>query len=148
MLRGILYENRANTENGSAADEFREAANHAVIFFKRRKSPPPHTPAIFANLTVTPPEFHPEAFTLSRIRHAANRALASLAASEFITPEEMKKEDRLVLIRLLKAHHAFDYQKAVPFISERLGVSRYTVYNYLKEVEEPVQGKPGPQITG
>lgn len=91
MLRGILYENRANTENGSAADEFREAANHAVIFFKRRKSPPPHTPAIFANLTVTPPEFHPEAFTLSRIRHAANRALASLAASEFITPEEMKK---------------------------------------------------------
>ena len=30
MLRGILYENRANTENGSAADEFREAANHAV----------------------------------------------------------------------------------------------------------------------
>ena len=37
MLRGILYENRANTENGSAADEFREAANHAVMFFKRRK---------------------------------------------------------------------------------------------------------------
>ena len=65
-----------------------------------------------------------------------------------VPPEEMKKEDRLVLIRLLKAHHAFDYQKAVPFISERLGVSRYTVYNYLKEVEEPVQGKPGPQVTG
>ena len=65
-----------------------------------------------------------------------------------VPPEEMKKEDRLVLIRLLKAHHAFDYQKAVPFISERLGVSRYTIYNYLKEVEEPVQGKPGPQVTG
>lgn len=65
-----------------------------------------------------------------------------------VPPEEMKKEDRLVLIRLLKAHHAFDYQKAVPFISERLGVSRYTVYNYLKEVEKPVQGKPGPQVTG
>lgn len=32
----------------------------------------------------------------------------------------------------LPQEHAFDYQKAVPFISEKLGVSRYTIYNYLK----------------
>ena len=37
-----------------------------------------------------------------------------------------------MLIQLLQRQHAFDYQKAVPFISEKLGVSRYTIYNYLK----------------
>ncbi len=53
-----------------------------------------------------------------------------------IPPEEMKKNDRISLIVLLKHQHAFDYQRAVPFISEKLGVSRYTVYNYLKVADE------------
>lgn len=53
-----------------------------------------------------------------------------------VQPENMKKNDRLSLILLLKRQHAFDYQKAVPFISEKLGVSRYTIYNYLKTAEE------------
>ena len=45
---------------------------------------------------------------------------------------QMKKSDRIALIQLLQREHAFDYQRAVPFISEKLGVSRYTIYNYLK----------------
>ena len=49
-----------------------------------------------------------------------------------VPPEQMKKADRVMLIQLLQRQHAFDYQKAVPFISEKLGVSRYTIYNYLK----------------
>ena len=53
-----------------------------------------------------------------------------------IPPEKMHKEDRLALVKLLRERHAFDYQKAVPYISEKLGVSRYTIYNYLKEIEE------------
>lgn len=53
-----------------------------------------------------------------------------------IPPEKMHKEDRLTLVKLLRERHAFDYQKAVPYISEKLGVSRYTIYNYLKETEE------------
>ena len=61
--------------------------------------------------------------------------LSSLQELE-LSPDDMKKSDRLKLIRLLRERHAFDYQKAVPFISERLGVSRYTVYNDLKEAEK------------
>ncbi len=49
-----------------------------------------------------------------------------------ISPEKMQKKDRVALVRLLYHQHAFDYQKSVPYISEKLGVSRYTIYNYLK----------------
>ena len=53
-----------------------------------------------------------------------------------VEPEKMKKKERMELVRLLQRQHAFDYQKSVPYISEKLGVSRYTVYNYLKLGEE------------
>lgn len=50
--------------------------------------------------------------------------------------EEMGKKDRMKLIRLLKDKNAFNIQKSVPFVSEKLGVSRYTVYNYLNELDK------------
>lgn len=53
-----------------------------------------------------------------------------------IEPSRMKKADRIAIVTMLKRHHALDYQRAVPFISEKLGVSRYTIYNYLKLTEE------------
>ena len=53
-----------------------------------------------------------------------------------VAPETMKKKERVELVQLLQRQHAFDYQKSVPYISEKLGVSRYTVYNYLKLGEE------------
>ncbi len=52
-----------------------------------------------------------------------------------ISPQIMKKKQRLELIRLLSRKRAFDYQKAVPLVAEKLGVSRYTVYKYLNELE-------------
>lgn len=54
-------------------------------------------------------------------------------------PEEMKKSDRLELVALLYKENAFSYQKAVPLVAEKLGVSRYTIYNYLKEVEASLE---------
>lgn len=50
-------------------------------------------------------------------------------------PEAMNKPDRLALIKLLYVENAFSYQKAVPLVAEKLGISRYTIYNYLKEVK-------------
>ena len=49
--------------------------------------------------------------------------------------EKMTKTDRLRLVVLLKERHAFDFYKAVYYISERLGVSRYTIYSYLKQIK-------------
>lgn len=50
---------------------------------------------------------------------------------------QMKKGDRIALVALLKEARAFDFQKAVPYISDKLGVSRFTIYNYLKYAESP-----------
>lgn len=47
----------------------------------------------------------------------------------------MNKADRLTLIRNLKNSGVFKIQKSVPYIAEKLGVSRYTIYNYLNEIQ-------------
>ena len=49
---------------------------------------------------------------------------------------KMKKQDKIQLITLLMEHKAFDYQKSVTYVAEQLGLSRYTVYKYIHEVEE------------
>lgn len=47
----------------------------------------------------------------------------------------MKKKERLEFVALLKSKNVFSYQKSIPFVAERLHVSRYSIYNYLKELE-------------
>lgn len=47
----------------------------------------------------------------------------------------MSKEDKLEVIRFLEEKGAFLIKGAVEVVAEDLGVSRYTVYNYLKEIE-------------
>lgn len=49
-------------------------------------------------------------------------------------PEEMGKKERLQVMTLLKERNAFHFQKAVPYVSERLNVSRYTIYKYMNEI--------------
>ncbi|MBQ3089231.1 MAG: transcriptional regulator [Oscillospiraceae bacterium] len=46
----------------------------------------------------------------------------------------LNKNDRMKVIALLDQKNAFSFRKSVPFISQRLGVSRYTVYKYLTEL--------------
>ena len=53
----------------------------------------------------------------------------------------MKKNDKVQLIALLMKNNAFNFQKSVIYIAERLGVSRYTVYKYLHEVEENINSE-------
>ena len=48
--------------------------------------------------------------------------------------EKMGKYDRVRVIELLYARNVFRMQKAVPYVAERLKISRFTVYNYLREL--------------
>lgn len=48
----------------------------------------------------------------------------------------MRKADRLALVALLKEKGVFHMQRSVPYVAERMGVSKYTIYNYLNELEE------------
>ena len=51
------------------------------------------------------------------------------------TGEKLSKEERVILIRLLQEKNFFELQRSVPFLSEKLGVSKYTIYKDLKELE-------------
>jgi predicted transcriptional regulator YheO len=48
--------------------------------------------------------------------------------------EQMQKADRIALVELLKEKGFFQMQKSVPYAAERLGVTKYTIYNYLNEL--------------
>lgn len=48
--------------------------------------------------------------------------------------DKLKKEERTILVHLLNEKNFFDLQRSVPFLAEKLGVSKYTVYKDLKEL--------------
>ena len=49
-------------------------------------------------------------------------------------PSAMNKAERIKLLRKLNEQNALEYYKAITFIADKLGVTRNTVYNYLKEL--------------
>ncbi|MBF4693446.1 PAS domain-containing protein [Fusibacter sp. Q10-2] len=53
--------------------------------------------------------------------------------------DRMKKADRYRLVSLLYQKKAFNYQKSVLFVAEKLKVSRYTIYKYINEIKENEQ---------
>lgn len=55
----------------------------------------------------------------------------------------LTKKDRLRIIALLEQQNAFSYRKAVPYVAQHLGVSRYTVYKYLGELAQQQSGTGG-----
>lgn len=46
----------------------------------------------------------------------------------------MQKEDKLLLVQRMEDKGIFSVKGAVEYVAERLGVTNYTVYNYLKEI--------------
>ncbi len=48
----------------------------------------------------------------------------------------MDKKDRVELVRLLREKDAFTFHKSIPYVAAQLKVSRYTIYNYLDEIEK------------
>lgn len=51
----------------------------------------------------------------------------------------MRKKDRVKMIHFLYNKGAFSIHKSIPIIAEKMKVSRYTIYNYLKEIKEQTQ---------
>lgn len=50
--------------------------------------------------------------------------------------DALNKDDRLKLVALMDQKNAFSYRKSVPFVSQRLGVSRYTIYKYIDQLSQ------------
>lgn len=49
-------------------------------------------------------------------------------------PTSMNKQDRLEVIGMLELNGIFQIKGAVEIVASMLGVTRYTIYNYIKEV--------------
>ena len=47
------------------------------------------------------------------------------------------------LVALLDQKNAFTFRKSVPFVAQRLKVSRYTIYKYLGELAEAKAAEKG-----
>lgn len=48
----------------------------------------------------------------------------------------MRKQDRVKVIKYLYDKGTFSIHKSIPIIAEKMCVSRYTIYNYIKEIKE------------
>ena len=67
-------------------------------------------------------------------RQSINQIMNECIGSVGVPVEKMGKYDRMRIIQMLYERNVFQMQKAVPYIAERLRISRFTVYNYLKEL--------------
>ena len=53
--------------------------------------------------------------------------------------EKMKREQRIGVVRFLEERGAFQVRNSAAIVAERLGVTRKTIYNYLREIERSQQ---------
>lgn len=53
--------------------------------------------------------------------------------------ETLEKDDKAAVVRYLDAKGAFLIKKSVERVADFLGVSRFTIYNYLNEAQEEAQ---------
>lgn len=85
--------------------------------------------AVTGNLHET---IYPEGLTL---RDESD--LMEFCISELGKPAEaLNRAERLSLVRTLRSRGFFGYQRSVPALAARLGVSKSTVYNYLNVIQD------------
>ncbi len=71
------------------------------------------------------------ALRLPDLNGALDRMIASVATELGRPLPELAREDKQRAVRLLDERGAFRLRKAVEDVADALGVSRFTVYNYL-----------------
>jgi hypothetical protein len=68
---------------------------------------------------------------LPGVHGALDRMIATVEAQLGAPLAELSREDKQRAVRLLDERGAFRLRKAVEEVADALGVSRFTVYNYL-----------------
>jgi predicted transcriptional regulator YheO len=64
------------------------------------------------------------------IRHSLNNAINQISPKRSLSPQEKNKQ----IVSELLNQGIFDVKGAVDIVANELGVSRYTIYNYIREV--------------
>ena len=81
-------------------------------------------------LISTSTKLEEELYSRQNINQIINECISSVG----VPVEKMGKYDRMRIVEMLYERSVFQMQKAVPYVAERLKISRFTVYNYLKEL--------------
>ena len=79
---------------------------------------------------------------LPGVRGTLDRLVAAIEADLGAPLAELSREDKQRAVRMLDDRGAFQLRRAVEEVAEVLGVSRFTVYNYLNAEVPP--GSPTP----
>jgi hypothetical protein len=78
------------------------------------------------------------------VRGTLDRLVAAIEAELGGPLAELSREDKQRAVRMLDDQGAFQLRRAVEEVAEVLGVSRFTVYNYLNAEAHPADGpRPG-----
>lgn len=85
-----------------------------------------------------PEEQVPEVFT-SNIDELLESMMQSAVASTGKQLPVLNKEDKVAVVRYLDGKGAFLIKKSAERVAEFLGISRFTVYNYLNEPQEEAE---------
>ncbi|MGW7339691.1 helix-turn-helix transcriptional regulator [Streptomyces sp. NPDC054808] len=107
------------------------------------------TLASMPSATGTPPQTRPKQPVLTIADESASRGadfasdmteVAKLMISREVAAADlpvvnMKKADKIAVVRALKGRGVFLLKDAVNHVAEALGVTRFTIYNYLNEIE-------------
>jgi len=89
---------------------------------------------MLAELTNVGPEL---GVAISEVRETHLKDIYEECAANFGKPvEKLNQLERLKLISMLDQKNFFNLQKSVPFIAEKLKLSRYTIYKYIKKISE------------
>jgi predicted transcriptional regulator YheO len=99
-----------------------------------------HQPRVGAVQPLNPVETHQEPRSaevfMKDVDELAAYLIRNAIAAEGIPVKRMKKENKVQVVRVLKGQGMFLLREAVEMIAESLDVSRFTIYNYLNEIEE------------
>jgi predicted transcriptional regulator YheO len=89
---------------------------------------------------VTPEDAVPELF-MPDVESMLGMHINEVVEQYAVPVTLMKKEDKLVVVRQLDERGVFLVRGAVNTVARALGVSRYTIYNYLEEIKGQQGGK-------
>lgn len=81
------------------------------------------------------------AFT--HVERALEELITAAEASVGRAIEEMSRAEKQRVVRFLDERGAFAVRRSVETVAEALGVSRFTVYNYLESSRDRPPGDPG-----
>ena len=74
-------------------------------------------------------------FRLSGLQGSLDRMIAAVESELGAPISDLAREEKQTAVRLLHERGAFQLRKAVEDVADAMGVSRFTIYNYLNALQ-------------